>query len=355
MGVLSLLVKLGIDSSAFEMGVKRAQSVGERFGSSFKSAVTSKLGAALSVAAVGAFTKNIIESADQISDLAEQLNLTTDQIQRLQILAGETGVTFEKFGSVLNKFEQYRLKATSGDEDAIKTLKDLGFTTEQLYDAQISSIDGAVKAATAYRDSGRSAETSAAMTEIYGLKLKVAGAALADYGTTSDRMLISEGDINVLAKANTLLDEQLRIIKGLAAPGIAAGVTATADALKGITQPSESFIDRAQRAVRKAEQRIELQKSDEYLARKVQSAISAERKTKFGGPTPPPIGTPEFEAVKGPSFNLGGAQDPLARIGGFTGFQSTQDLAIRQAIEQTLQLKQINKNTSKTATKLSGD
>jgi len=224
MGVLSLLVKLGLDASAFEMGVKRAQSVGEKFGSSFKSAVAGKLGAALSVAAIGAFTKNVIQAADQISDLSEQLNLTTDQVQRLQILASETGVTFDKFGSVLSKFEQIRLKATSGDEDAIKTLKALGFTTEQLYDSQISTIDGAVKVAEAYKNSGRSAETTAAMTELYGLKLKAAGAALADYNTTSNRTLISKDDVDVLAKANTLLDEQLRIIKALAAPGIAAGV-----------------------------------------------------------------------------------------------------------------------------------
>ena len=109
-----MLVKLGIDSTQFEMGIKRAQGLGEKFGTSFKGAVASKLGAALSVAAIAAFTKNVIESADKIKDLSEQLNLTTDEIQRLEILAGETGVTFDKFGSVLAKFEQIRLKATSG-------------------------------------------------------------------------------------------------------------------------------------------------------------------------------------------------------------------------------------------------
>lgn len=350
MGVLSLLVKLGLDSSAFEMGVKRAQSVGERFGSSFKTAIAGRLGAALSIAAIGAFTKNVIQAADEISDLSEQLNLTTDQVQRLQILAGETGVTFDKFGSVLSKFEQTRLKATSGDEDAIKTLKALGFTTEQLYDAQISTIDGAVKVAEAFKNSGRSAETSAAMTELYGLKLKVAGAALADYGTTSKRTLISQSDVDVLAKANTLLDEQLRIVKALAAPAIAAGVTATANAIKGATKPVQSFSERLDIAIQRAI-RIQMLKRmpDEALARLAQKEISEDRTAKFGGPNPPPIGKPEFETVKGSRFSLGGTQDSLARIGGFTGFQSAQDTAIKQAIEQTLQLRQIVKNTGKTA------
>jgi len=350
MGILSMLVKLGIDSSQFEIGIKRAQGLGERFGTTFKGAVASKLGAALSVAAIAAFTKNVIESADKIQDLSEQLNLSTDQIQRLQILAGETGVTFDKFGSVLAKFEQVRLKATSGDEDAIKTLKALGFTTEQLYDIQLTTIDGAVKAAEAHKNSGKTAETTAAMIEIYGLKLKTAASALADYNTTSQRTLISSSDIDVLAKANTLLDEQLRIVKALASPVIAAGITATAEALKRGTKPTENFIQRLERTNKAVKSIYERRMPDEALARIVQQRIAADRQTSTGGPAnPPPIGTPQFERVKGDKFSLGGSQDPLARIGGFSGFQGAQDTAIRQAIEQTLQLKMIVKNTDKTS------
>ena len=350
MGILSMLVKLGIDSTQFEMGIKRAQGLGEKFGTSFKGAVASKLGAALSVAAVAAFTKNVIESADKIQDLSEQLNLTTDEVQRLQILAGETGVTFDKFGSVLAKFEQIRLKATSGDQDALKTLQALGFTTEQLYDIQLTTIDGAVKAAEAHKNSGKSAETTAAMIEIYGLKLKTAASALADYNTTSKRTLISSSDIDVLAKANTLLGEQLRIIGAIASPVIAAGITATAEALKRGTKPTEGFIEKLERTNRAVKAINERKMSDEVLSRIVQQRIAADRRTAFEGPAnPPPIGTPQFERVKGDRFSFGGSQDPLARIGGFTGFQSAQDTAIRQAIEQTLQLKMIVKNTGKTA------
>jgi hypothetical protein len=350
MGILSMLVKLGIDSTQFEMGIKRAQGLGEKFGSTFKGAVASKLGAALSVAAIAAFTKNVIESADKIQDLSEQLNLTTDQIQRLQILAGETGVTFDKFGSVLAKFEQIRLKATSGDQDALRTLQSLGFTTEQLYDIQLTTIDGAVKAAEAHKNSGKSAETTAAMIEIYGLKLKTAASALADYNTTSQRTLISSSDIDVLAKANTLLDEQLRIVKALASPVIAAGITATAEALKRGTKPTENFIQRLERTNKAVKSIYESRMPDEALARIVQQRIAADRQTSTGGPAnPPPIGTPQFERVKGDKFSLGGSQDPLARIGGFSGFQGAQDTVIRQAIEQTLQLKMIVKNTDKTS------
>jgi hypothetical protein len=63
----------------------------------------------------------------------------------------------------------------------------------------------------------------------------------------------------------------------------------------------------------------------------------------------------QYEQIVGQKFSLGGSQDSLARIGGFTGFQSSQDTAIKQAIEQTLQLKQIAKSTEKTAQVISRD
>ncbi len=343
-------MKIGVDSSQFETGVKRVEGIGSRFGSNFSSAITSKLGkvfgATAVIAGVTAFAKKVTESADEIKDLAEQLNLSTDQVQRLQILAGETGITFDKFGSVLNKFEQVRIKATQGDEDAIKTLKALGFTTKDINDAQIQTIDGAIKAGEAYKASGNSAEASAAMVDLYGLKLKAAGAAIADYKTTGGRMLMQQSDIDTLSNANNLLAEQFRIIKNLASPTIAVGVKATADALKSVTKPTEDFLTRFDRTMRKAATLALIRNMpDEALSRIVQQRIAEDKQAK----NPPPIGKPEFERVAGEKFSFGQSQDSLARIGGFTGFQSSQDTAIRNAIEQTLQLKQIVKNTDKTA------
>ena len=352
MGILSLLVKIGVDSSQFETGVKRVEGIGSRFGSNFSNAITSKLGKAFGatavIAGVTAFAKKVTESADEIKDFAEQLNLSTDQVQRLQILAGETGITFDKFGSVLEKFEQVRIKATQGDEDAIKTLKALGFTTKDINDAQIQTIDGAIKAGEAYKASGNSAEASAAMVDLYGLKLKAAGAAIADYKTTGGRLLMEQSDINTLSNANDLLAEQFRIIKNLASPTIAVGVKATADALKSVTKPTEDFLTRFDRTMRKAATLALIRNMpDEALSRIVQQRI-AEDKAK----NKPPLGQlpkQEFELVKMAPFNLGGSQDQLSRIGGFTGFGASQNSVIRNAIEQTLQLKLIVKNTEKTA------
>jgi len=352
MGVLSLLVKLGLDSTAFEMGVKRAQSVGEKFGNSFKSAVTSKLGAALSVAAITAYTKHIMDVAGEIKDMGEQMNLTTDEVQRLQILAGDTGVSFEKLSAVLLKLEEARLKATKGDEQAAKSLGSLRISNEMLYNSELSTLDIAIKTAKAHKESGGSAETTAAMFDIYGAKLKATASAFSEYEKTSNRTIIKKEDLDNLDKYNKLFEEQIRLLKALSAVPVNIMLQTTLGPIAKIYGDIAGFMDRAERAVRIAENRGA---TDEVLSRRLQQNPSLTGGPMPEGKNPPPIGTPEYELVKGARFNLGGAQDPLARIGGFTGFQSAQDVAIRQAIEQTLQLKQINKNTSKTATKLSGD
>lgn len=352
MGILSLLVKIGVDSSQFETGVKRVEGIGSRFGSNFSSAITSKLGKAFGVTAIVAgvtsFSKKVADSADQIKDLAEQLNLSTNQVQRLQILANETGITFDKFGSILEKFEQARIKASKGDEDAIKTFKALGFTTKDINDTQLQTIDGAIKVGEAYKASGNSAEASAALVDLYGLKLKAAGAAIADYKTTGGRLLMQQSDINTLSSANDLLSEQYRIIKNIASPTIAQGLKFVSDGLKSITKPAEDWMTRFDRTLERASGILLMKRMpDEALSRMVQGLIAQDRNKKK-----PPIAKAleqQFEIEKLPSFSLGGSQDQLGRIGGFTGFGASQNSVIRNAIEQTLQLKLIVKNTEKTA------
>lgn len=345
-----MLFKIGVDATKFEMDLKRVQSLGEKFGNSFKSAVTSKLGQALTVGAVVGFAKSVMNAADQIKDLSEQLNITTDDVQRLQILSSETGVKFEQFAAILEKTSRARIEATSGDEDQIKRLKTLGVSMSDLTNEQISNIELSIRLASAYKESGQSAATTTAITDLYGIKLRAAAAALAEYKTTEGRELISDKTLKDLSKSNDLLDEQYRRLKALSSPTIAKGLKATADAIEYLAGGSEM-----QRKVLMEIYAGNLKPDKGSLLSAAMSGklnlSNQPSTTGTGGEStlPPPISTPEYERVAGPRFSFGSAQDSLARIGGFTGFQSSQDTAIRNAIEQTLQLKLIVKNTDKTA------
>jgi len=354
MNILGILVKLGMDATALKLGFKEATSIATKFGDNLKSAIGSKLTQALSVAALTGFAKHLMSVADEIKNLAEQMNLTTDQVQRLQILSAETGISFEKLSSVIKKFEEARLEATSGDQKAIDTFKKLGLSLDDLNDVQMQGIDGAIKAAIAHKNSGKSAETTAAMYQLYGTKLTAAATALADYKSTEGRELISEDTIKTLASANSVLDEQWRILKALASKPLADGLKITADTIKYLGDESTA-LSKAFPNVTPSQ--IGMTMLGNLPGAAAGIAVAAGNKPiPPAGPSPvlpPPIGQPEYERIKGAAFTLGGAQSDLARIGGFTGFQSAQDTAIRQAIEQTLQLKQIVKNTGKTADRIS--
>ena len=352
MGILSILVKLGVDAAKFEMDLKKVQGLGEKFGTSFKNAISNKLGQAFAASSVIAFTKHLMKSADEITDFAEQLNITTDEVQRLQILSSETGISFERLTYVLTKFEDARLKATSGDKDAIKTLEDLGLTMEQLNNAQLSNIQLAVKSSENHKLSGQSAKTSSAMIELYGTKWKIAGSALAEYQSTENRGLISKENLDAISKGNNLFDEQIRQLKALASKPLADGITAVADSLKYLNNEKNNTSKMFNVKPTSAQIGSTYFGANPMSAAGFAAALLNPELPKTpaaAGVNPPAIGTPQFERVKGDKFSFGGSQDPLARIGGFTGFQSSQDTAIRQAIEQTLQLKQIVTNTGKTA------
>jgi hypothetical protein len=351
MGILSILFKIGVDATKFETDLKRVQGLGEKFGNSFKSAITSKLGQALTVGAVVGFAKSVIDASDRIKDLSDQLNITTNDVQRLQILSSETGISFDQFAKILEKTAKARIEATSGDEAQIQSMKALGVSMSDLTNDQISNIQLSIKLANAYKESGQSAQATTAITDLYGLKLRAAAAALADYESTASRDLISEKTISDLSKSNDLLDEQYRRLKAISSPTIAAGLKVTADALENLLSGVNSNALDQYTAVASGQvnptkgtfMQSALAFSKSSLASKFANTLTDTTNN------PPPISEPKFERVKGDKFSFGGPQDSLARIGGFTGFQSSQDTAIRNAIEQTLQLKLIVKNTDKTA------
>jgi hypothetical protein len=350
MGILSILVKLGVDAAKFEMDLKKVQSLGEKFGTSFKSAISNKLGQAFAASSVVAFTKHLMNSADEITDLAQQLNITTDEVQRLQILSSETGVSFERLTYVLTKFEDARLKATSGDKDAIKTLEDLGLTIDQLNNAQLSHIQLAVKGAENHKLSGQSAKTLSSMIELYGTKWKIAGAALAEYQSTENRGLISKENLDAISKGNSLFDEQIRQLKALASKPLADGIMAVGDAIKYLNDQNTGLAKTFNAKATSAQLGATYFGANPMSAAGFAAAsLNPESPKTPAAVNPPAIGTPQFERVKGDKISLGGSQDSLTRIGGFTGFQSTQDKIAKNALDQTIQLKMIVKHTGKTA------
>ena len=126
MGFFSLIAKLGLDTTSFEAGVKRAEGVaqqsGTNIGKSFTSAGTPVLALSSAFAAgaigIGMWINNAGRAAAEIGKLAEQTGLTNQEIQNLTILANKSGVELTAYQRLLLSIGEARDKANAGDSES---------------------------------------------------------------------------------------------------------------------------------------------------------------------------------------------------------------------------------------------
>lgn len=358
MGVLSLLVKLGLDSAAFEMGVKRAQSVGEKFGNSFKSAVTSRLAGAFSVAAVTGFAHSVAQAADRVGELADQLNISTDDVQKLQMAAQLYGVKFESVASAIARINDARTAAISTEGAQRAAFEKLGMSVQQLSDKSLGSEQVLVALGEKLNANKNNAELMAAAADLLGLKLTKAAMAAGTVKDLGPIDLFKAEDIKNIEKFNDQMDILIKKlqVQSVEATNASINITKLAFDLFNLTTAGQATAFASKVATAPLATALDLASGSSRLLGKDQQKIS-EAASGLTGKAGDRFIPPELilAAVRGDKFSLGGPQDSLARIGGFTGFQTAQDTAIKQAIEQTLQLKQIAKSTEKTAQVISRD
>lgn len=364
MAFFSILFKLGVDGSQFETNLKRAQSAGTAFAKDFKKEVGASLASAFAVGSVVAFAQSVVRAADEIGDLAEQLGITTDEVQRLQAASAASGVSFEKISAAVLKMNEARSKALEGDKAALDAFRMLGVSAAELGTASITNSQLVQRVSESFVDLGRPMQLQASVAKLLGgelVKATAAFAALRDLGPIN---LIAEKDIKALSEFNDRLDTLNRNTKVAAAPylGMLAGrieeFNAVADLLK-----SAGLSGSAANAITAL---LQANPTGNLLAKGALGLVpQSPGKIPFEGPLPEwggsvaPAETPIQKAIgdlllasqgqsQAPGFNLGAAQDPLARIGGFTSFGASQDRVIQNLQEQVRQLSYIARRADET-------
>jgi hypothetical protein len=216
MAIFSLIAKLGLDGSSFEGGLKRATSMTDKF----RSSVGAQLGGALSVAAIGAFASKVIETADAIGDLSEQLNISTDDVQRLQVLAGQTGISFEAMAKSITAVSQERLKAIEEGGKAREYFRALGLDVSELNKNSVSNIEIIRRMAESHENAGKSAQTQAALIGILGEKAFKAAGAISKLSEQGEIKLINKEEIDAIGRLADRIDELKRQATVAAAPEV---------------------------------------------------------------------------------------------------------------------------------------
>lgn len=123
MALWRAVMKIGVDSSELEAGLKKVDSSFASLGKS--------LAGYFSIGAVAAFTQSLVNAAEAVQDLSEQLGISTDEVQALQRAAARSGVELNKYVEILVKIKRAKADALSGDATAQGRFKALGVNANQ--------------------------------------------------------------------------------------------------------------------------------------------------------------------------------------------------------------------------------
>jgi hypothetical protein len=141
----SLTGVLGIDGSRYEAGMRKMEALtnkaAKNMGDSFKHHLAGAFLGAVGVAAIEETIRRAAEYASNLKDLAEQNNLTTDEVQKLTGAASGAGLEFEALAKSINQVADARKAAASGDEKTINLFEKYGVTIQDILDPQKRAND----------------------------------------------------------------------------------------------------------------------------------------------------------------------------------------------------------------------
>lgn len=222
--IQELLIALGVDSTRFQIGLKKAES---NFGTSLKrmrSSAIKSLGAGLSTAGIQRLASKALTAADEIDNIASQLAITTEEVQRLDIALAEAGLGgAERLNEALESLNRNRVEAYNGNEKLIESFKLLGISMADVGNPNVRSID-ILKRISAVPNVTSNIEKRVAATSVIGNEAgKFLSAILASQTDAVGRQLIyTEEELKSLNKVLDGFNRVLREVTIVLGKGIAA-------------------------------------------------------------------------------------------------------------------------------------
>ena len=371
MGNFSLLAKLGLDSSSFESGAKRAESLSRKFGKE----MTGALATAFSVEKVVEFGLEAVSAAGKLSDLSERTGVSAKFLQEMKFAAEQTGASLEDVTASVEKLSVARAQALAGSETKMDAFKLLGISAEDL--KTLKSEDLFTKIGETIRNAPNPQNLLAPFREIAGkgagalipamieglqetaqkareLGLVMNDNVVASLDDAADRIDTLKAGFTVLVGA-IISEGGGQLFKFFEALGSAAQTFFTMvfnpktntdnnpfSRLKFLIEQSReafkaSIDEQNQASVEKADQkqkRAEQRKTFDPAGLEIEDATATTDKklAKVAGNT-----------------SIGQNADSFAKIGLFGGFQSSQDRMIKELQTQANYLKYIQRASEKTA------
>jgi len=319
MGLASLIVRLGLDATSYNVGMKRAESAATKF----SSVVKSQLAGVFAVGAITAYAKSLTNFASHIQDITKRTQLSAETIQEWNYAAEQTGTNLD---TIVRGYEYIaRMNPTKTNEEVLR----------QFYELSRLVKEGAISNELGY------------VTKLLGRGggelIPMFREGFQEMGQDARRLgIIMEND--VIAKLDTFADKMVELKNRLRGPAGTALATAGGWLAGFVNEVADQVAFQGAFWASKAEgvtNAEALKIANEVLAESKPTQAEAANKAApklFGDES----GTANTTTAQESRKWLLGATTSNQQIG---AFNAAQPILITETKEQTRQLKKIADNT----------
>ena len=204
--MLSQIVKVGADATGFQRVVAGTAAQTGKLFKGVTDDVTKRFGNLFTGAAmVQGFTRiagAVVDTADEIKDLADQLDLSTEEVQKLQVASERAAVRINVVGAALRAIEDMRAAAQTGDKRAVGIFAALGIDP-----TKGTSLD-IMQAALAQAEGG--AEKQNAIFSLIGRKANQLRNVMAEMQRLGPIRIIDQESLDAIDQANNAIKDLKR-------------------------------------------------------------------------------------------------------------------------------------------------
>jgi len=219
MSVFRLIANLSLNTIGFRRGLAEAERGMMGWTQRQAHMIRTHIGGALSVAGVIMGARAIARFASDITDLAEQLGTTVEQLRTMEEVAARAGARIEDLRTFLTQLARVRQAALTGQQESLGLFSALGIGREELLRANVVDLFRKVGAIIRTTDFGP--DESALMIKLFGrggLKaLPILRSALLEQ--PAGAFLRSE-DVRAVDEASDRIGGWWRNIRDLATTGV---------------------------------------------------------------------------------------------------------------------------------------
>ena len=384
MGIFSILAKIGVDLTDLNIGVKKAESLGKQMARSFKGDAAAAFGSVFAVDKLAQFGKEALDLASKLNNLSDQLGVSSKFLQEMKFAAESSGGSLDDVSSALQKITIARSKALSGDDGIVSSFEQLGVSAEEIRSAKLEDIF--VKIGKSFEGNANPQQLVAAFTELAGkgagglIPAMANGLASATEQAHQLGLVMSNEVVTALTEANDrieLMNQTMVSGMGSLTANVVQPLARWFEAMGASIQTFIIMVTRGRQLIGGTTftgnikhlfsqtgqaYMASLNEQDVALAAKQASRKkSEEAKSKFsmeGFTGKTNIAEQNRLADLSKSVNttfMGAGGDSLARIGGFSGYQSSQQKVLDTLRTQVDKLERIATNTDRTANAIRGE